>query len=154
MTRPILRAPVTTMAMTPYVVKLPTARAGTKSVTASTTSRAKNITGTSRSVRFELLPVTFEPQKLCMVMRETMKTVTERVERLIDEPCSMQACKKENGRHARALVVIVTAAFDEYEGEFFENEHPMCPGCADKIRKSFWVKRWYAVKRTRKQPPS
>ena len=49
----------------------------------------------------------------------------------------MQACKKENGRHARTLVVIVTAAFDEYEGETFDNKHPMCPGCADKIKRSF-----------------
>ena len=49
----------------------------------------------------------------------------------------MQACKKENGRHACALVIIVTAAFDEYEGKFFDNEHPMCPECADKVKRSF-----------------
>ena len=33
------------------------------------------------------------------------------------------------------------AAFDEYEGEFFENEHPMCPGCVDMIKKSFMGKK-------------
>ena len=49
----------------------------------------------------------------------------------------MQACKKENGRHAHALAIIVMAAFDEYEGEFFENKHPMCPGCANKVKRSF-----------------
>ena len=72
-----------------------------------------------------------------MVMRETTRMVTERVEQLIDEPCSMQACKKVNGQHAHALVIIITMAFDEYEGEFFNNEHPMCPGCADKVKRSF-----------------
>ena len=139
MTRPVLQAPrtTTTPAMTPYAVKLPTACTSIKSITASMTNCAKNTTGTPRLVRFELPLVTFEPRKLCMVTRETTKTVTERVERLINEPCSMQACKKENGRHARTLVTIITAAFDEYEGEFFDNKHPMCPGCADKIKRSF-----------------
>ena len=99
-TRPVLQAPMmttTTPATTSYIVKLPMARVGAKTITASTTQCAKNITGTPRSVRFELPPVTYEPRKLRMVTRETTRTVTEQVERLIDEPCSMQACKKENG---------------------------------------------------------
>ena len=129
MARTVERAPTTTTTLTttPYVIKLPMARAGTKTKT----------TNTSQSSRFELPPITFEPRKPHMITCETTKTVTERVKRLIDEPCSMQACKKENGRHARTLVVIVMAAFDEYKGKTFDNEHPMCPGCADKIKRSF-----------------
>ena len=45
--------------------------------------------------------------------------------------------QKGERQHARALIIVVTAAFDEYEGDFFENEHPMCPECADKVKRSF-----------------
>ena len=97
---PVLWAPTmttTTPATTSYVVKLPMVHTSTRSIMASMMDCAKNTTGTPQSVRLELLPVTFEPRKLCMVMRKTTRTITEQVERLINEPCSIQACKKENG---------------------------------------------------------
>ena len=56
---------------------------------------------------------------------------------LIDEPCTMQACKKINGRFPQSLVTIITRFFDECEEEFVENSHPVCKECSDKIKRSF-----------------
>ena len=57
----------TTPMTTPYVVKLPTACTGAKT----------NMTGTSQSGRFKLPLIMFEPWKLHMITRETMRTVME-----------------------------------------------------------------------------
>ena len=56
---------------------------------------------------------------------------------LIDEPCTMQACRKTNGRFPRSLVTIVTQFFNECEEEMMENSHPVCKECSDKVKRSF-----------------
>ena len=75
-TRPVVRAPTTT-ATTPYVVKLPTACTGAKSIMASTMDRTKDTTDIPQSVKFELPPINFEPRKPRMVTHETTKTIME-----------------------------------------------------------------------------
>ena len=73
--------------------------------------------------------------------RETTKTVTERIERLNDEECTLQACKKTNGRHNRALVLITTQLWDECEEEMIDHDHPVCNECAGKIKHKMWGER-------------
>ena len=125
------------MMTTPYIIKIPMVCSDAKTTMTNTTQCVKSMLCTPQTVAIELPPVTIKPQTLHMVTRETTRMVMEQVEWLINEPCIMQACKKTNGQHACTLITIITATFNKYKEKFYKNKHPMCPECADKVKRSF-----------------
>ena len=86
---------------------------------------------------YETALILYQPCKIRLLQRETMRWVRAQVTESINEPCTMQACKKINRRFPRSLVMIITQFFDECKEEFMENSHPVCKECADKVKRSF-----------------